>query len=351
MQHESRDGKAQGRRERCRGEGGRPEAFHSCCCGHRPALLRAGAEHSRAESAFSEERSQNTWVGCCATGNPALPIPRGSFPLLPAASALKCGSLWHRVPVTPRREGSSSLPALAAHWQKGERGRCPCAGSHRPLAVGEEVGVALAPRPCPCPPRFIRSEALLGGRSRPLPRSHWRRAPVPPRSSRLPARGAGEGAGRDAEEAGAARACGPWAAQHGMRVSRGSLFPMGGGAWRRGGRRWVRGAGERRSGARRGRGAKPRSVPGGFGAAAPGWRSPRAAARAAQQVPGRSRVRGRGQVLPLASGESSHEPSCHGLPHFSDRALEQIARGGGGVSFAGDIPEPSGHSPVPCALG
>lgn len=166
MQHESRDGKAQGRRERCRGEGGCPEAFHSCCCGHRPALLRAGAEHSRAESAFSEERSQNTWVGCCATGNPALPIPRGSFPLLPAASALKCGSLWHRVPVTPRREGSSSLPALAAHWQKGERGRCPCAGSHRPLAVGEEVGVARASPALPLPAAL---HSLRGAPGRAIP--------------------------------------------------------------------------------------------------------------------------------------------------------------------------------------
>lgn len=222
---------------------------------------------------------------------PAAPAMEARLPPAPRSAAI------------PRREGSSFCPPssfigrkaygggafalyLIAHWlRKRKRAR-----------LGAPPALPAFP-----PPRIIRCGALLGGRSQPLPRSHWRRAPVPPRSSRLPARGVGERAGRDAEEAGAACASGPRAAQHGMRMSRGSLFPTGGGAWSRGGRRWVRGAGEVRSGARRGRGAKPRSVPGGSGAAAPGWRSRAGPLRAPRsEFPGEavSRAEGRSRFWP-----------------------------------------------------
>lgn len=155
------------------------------------------------------------------------------------------------------------------------------------------------------PPRIIRSAALLGGRSRPLPRSHWSRAPVPPRSSRLPARGVAEGAGRDAEEVGAARACGARAAQNGMRVSRGSLLPAGG-------RRWVRGAGRGRAGHSEAAGRSRAPSRAGLGQGPPAG-----GARPGRSQRGAASCREKpclAQVLLL--GESSHECSCHGLPHF-----------------------------------
>ena len=46
---------------------------------------------------------------------------------------------------------------------------------------------------------------------------------------------------------------------------------------------------------------------------------------------------------------SEHEEEL--LPSECDRAVEQVAQGGCGVSFSGDIRDPPGRSPVQPALG
>lgn len=62
----------------------------------------------------------------------------------------------------------------------------------------------------------------------------------------------------------------------------------------------------------------------------------------------RNRTRGNGQRL---MHRKFHLDMSKNLFSVGDHALQQIVQRGIGVPIIGDIPELSGHDPVPCALG
>jgi len=59
----------------------------------------------------------------------------------------------------------------------------------------------------------------------------------------------------------------------------------------------------------------------------------------------------KGQRAQTEAEEAPAEDEEELLPSEGDGALEQVAQGGCGVSFSGDIPAPPGGGPVQPALG
>ena len=59
----------------------------------------------------------------------------------------------------------------------------------------------------------------------------------------------------------------------------------------------------------------------------------------------------KGQWAQTEAEEAPAEPEEELLPSEGDGALEQVAQGGCGVSFSGDIPDLSGQGPVQPAVG